>query len=167
MDAVGVARVNDGGAVSRERLFKRRTSDAGADGEVVWSWRPDAGAKPCMMRAEPNRASDALRSARRRWQKSPVTGESAYKPLKPLRREGRAVSAEPVVLPRAFLLHADHGCGQHPAFPVPSLLIKRASAKHHPDANRAAGTRSFASLLFDRLNRDVRPAGRLRFARNF
>jgi hypothetical protein len=84
MDAVGVARVNDGGAVSRERLFKRRTSDAGADGEVVWSWRPDAGAKLCEMRAEPNRASDALRSARRRWQKSPVTGESAYKPLKPL-----------------------------------------------------------------------------------
>ena len=56
MDAVGVARVNDCRAVSRERLFKRRTSDAGADGEVVWSWRPDAGAKPCMMRAEPNRA---------------------------------------------------------------------------------------------------------------
>ena len=56
MDAVGVARMNDCRAVSRERLFKRRTSDAGADGEVVWSWRPDAGAKPCVMRAEPNRA---------------------------------------------------------------------------------------------------------------
>jgi hypothetical protein len=25
----------------------------------------------------------------------------------------------PVVLPRAFLLHADHGCGGHPAFPAP------------------------------------------------
>jgi hypothetical protein len=56
MDAVGVARVNDCRAVSRERLFKRKTSDAGADGEVVWSWRPDAGAKPCTMRAEPDRA---------------------------------------------------------------------------------------------------------------
>ena len=49
MDAVGVARVNDCRAVSRERLFKRRTSDAGADGEVVWSWRPDAGVKLAMM----------------------------------------------------------------------------------------------------------------------
>jgi hypothetical protein len=28
--------------------------------------------------------------------------------------------AEPVVLPRAFLLHADHGCSPHPAFPAPS-----------------------------------------------
>jgi hypothetical protein len=28
----------------------------------------------------------------------------------------------PVVLPRAFLLHADHGCDRHPAFPAPSPL---------------------------------------------
>src|SRR5215475_602191 len=31
-----------------------------------------------------------------------------------------AAPAEPVVLPRAFLLHADHGCSPHPAFPAPS-----------------------------------------------
>ena len=37
-----------------------------ADGEVVWSWRPDAGVKP---------ARGNFR--RRRWQESPVTGESA------------------------------------------------------------------------------------------
>jgi hypothetical protein len=36
-----------------------------ADGEVVWSWRPDAGAKRCS------------NIARRRWQESPVTGESS------------------------------------------------------------------------------------------
>jgi hypothetical protein len=35
-----------------------------ADGEVVWSWRPDAGVKL------------AEQSEKRRWQKSPVTGES-------------------------------------------------------------------------------------------
>src|SRR5580692_12874627 len=28
----------------------------------------------------------------------------------------------PVVLPRAFLLHADRGSGGHPAFPAPSLV---------------------------------------------
>ena len=31
----------------------------------------------------------------------------------------------PVVLPRAFLLHADHGCGGHPVFPAPSVLRGR------------------------------------------
>jgi len=30
-----------------------------ADGEVVWSWRPDAGAKFRSIRAEPNRAEMA------------------------------------------------------------------------------------------------------------
>jgi hypothetical protein len=36
-----------------------------ADGEVVWSWHPDAGVKLCEDIAE------------RRWQESPFTGESA------------------------------------------------------------------------------------------
>ena len=44
----------------------RLTSVAFADGEVVWSWRPDAGAKFC-----------GINSAERRWQESPVTGESS------------------------------------------------------------------------------------------
>ena len=39
--------------------------NARAYGEVVWSWRRDAGAK---LRGE--------YSAQRRWQKSPLTGES-------------------------------------------------------------------------------------------
>jgi hypothetical protein len=42
----------------------RKTSAASADGEVVWFWRPDAGAKFVEMICE------------RRWQKSPVTGKS-------------------------------------------------------------------------------------------
>jgi hypothetical protein len=29
----------------------------------------------------------------------------------------------PVVLPRAFLLHADHGCDRRPAFPAPSIVF--------------------------------------------
>jgi hypothetical protein len=38
-----------------------------------------------------------------------------------------AAPAEPVVLPRAFLLHADHGCSPHPAFPAPSLNFEGGS----------------------------------------
>jgi hypothetical protein len=42
----------------------RKTSDAGADGEAVWSRRRDAGAKLVVMIRE------------RRWQESPFTEES-------------------------------------------------------------------------------------------
>jgi hypothetical protein len=57
------------------------TNDAIADGEVVWSWRPDAGAKFAKTRfARP--AGDGGKKAR-------FTGEITYKPLKPLRRECR------------------------------------------------------------------------------
>jgi hypothetical protein len=36
--------------------------------------------------------------------------------------QGRpVVRLVPVVLPRAFLLHADHGCEGHPVFPAPSV----------------------------------------------
>ena len=70
-----------------------RTNDVVADGQAVWSWRPDAGAKSAKMR--PHLAGDGGKRAR-----SP--GRARSKPLKPLRREGRTISAEPVVLPRAF-----------------------------------------------------------------
>jgi hypothetical protein len=42
----------------------RLTSVTSADGEVVWFWRPDAGAKFAEM------------ICGRRWQESPVTGKS-------------------------------------------------------------------------------------------
>src|SRR5438270_3474768 len=55
-------------------------------------------------------------------QKARSTGENAKQPFHPSRREGRDVSAEPVVLPRAFFLHAGHGSGELPAFPAPSSV---------------------------------------------
>jgi hypothetical protein len=49
--------------VRKERALQ--TSGAGADGEVVWSWRPDAGAKFATLLE--------FKEARgRRWQESPV-----------------------------------------------------------------------------------------------
>jgi hypothetical protein len=44
------------------------TNEAAADGEIVWSWRSDAGAKV----VDTNHG--------RRWQPSMVTGEITYKP---------------------------------------------------------------------------------------
>src|SRR5262249_8258119 len=71
----------------------RLTSACHADGEVVWFWRPDAGAKSF--------AQTSLRE-RRRWQESPVTGKSTKETVTPSRRESRNAPVEPVVLPRAF-----------------------------------------------------------------
>jgi hypothetical protein len=47
-----------------------------AYGEVVWSWRPDAGVKSCGDASGPTGLEVYRQSARRRWQTSPVTGES-------------------------------------------------------------------------------------------
>jgi len=48
--------------------FARRTKTLVAYGEVVWSWRRDRGVKSAGV------------SRRRRWQETPLTGESTYKP---------------------------------------------------------------------------------------
>src|SRR5580704_4925993 len=80
-----------------------------ADGEIVWSWRPKAGAKfSRMMRGD---GDNKVRS--------PGRSRISRKTI----AQGRpVVRLVPVVLPRAFLLHADHGCERHPAFPAPSDL---------------------------------------------
>jgi hypothetical protein len=55
-----------------------------------------------------------------------------------LRREGRTISAEPVVLPRAFLLHADHGCQPAPGLPR-ALFAFEGDSDQDPGEIRAAG----------------------------
>jgi hypothetical protein len=52
-------------------------------------------------------------------------GRARRKPLKPLRREGRSVSAEPVCSCAFSLLRIctrDRGCSAHPVFSAPSVL---------------------------------------------
>jgi hypothetical protein len=48
-------------------------------------------------------------------------GRARRKPLKPLRREGRMIRLY-LWFCRVLLLHADHGCERHPAFPAPSVF---------------------------------------------
>jgi len=49
----------------RWTLRHHSTSDANADGEIVWSWRPDAGVKSCRDRRCRPYGPDT--PARRRW----------------------------------------------------------------------------------------------------
>ena len=51
----------------------RKTTGTDADGQAVWSWRPDAGAKLAMML--PHHADDGGKQAR-------LTGESAKETVK-------------------------------------------------------------------------------------
>ena len=96
-----------------------RRTRADADGEAVWSRRPDAGVK--FLRSK-LLGGDGGKKAR-----SP--GRARYKPLKPLRREGRV---KPVNLWRlcscAFYIRTRGcGCNGHPAFPAPSISRGRKS----------------------------------------
>ncbi len=83
-----------------ERNSFARTNGVCADGEVVWSWRPDAGAKSC-----------GTCPARRRWQESPVTGESAKDTVKTIAQGMPDDSGVPVVANACafFVAHAASG----------------------------------------------------------
>src|SRR5438876_7309101 len=63
----------------------------------------------------------------------------------------------PVVLPRAFLLHAGHGCGGHPAFPAPSSVSRavhsiawaRSAPRDYGGMSVIGATRWFAMTASD------------------
>ena len=80
--------------------WSRRTSEADADGEVAWSWPPDAEVKFASLRS--SRATGA--------RKPGSLGRARRKPLKPLRREGRDDLAKPVV-PSPCFFHARGAAG--------------------------------------------------------
>src|SRR5260370_27100055 len=75
----------------------RLTSAADADGKIAWSWRPDAGVK--FLRSRLLRDDGGKKAGHR--------GERAIS-RKPLRREGRMLSAEPVCSCAHFLVHLAH-----------------------------------------------------------
>jgi len=87
---------------------RRRTAPA-TDGEVVWSWRPDAGAKFCgCPRNDGGKRARSPRRARR-------------KPLKPLRREGRLIRLDLWLLPRAFFVARGPWVRRAPGLPCALL----------------------------------------------
>ena len=99
------------GAGCGGRFGDARRAALEADGEVVWSWRPDAGAKFSW---------DAI-PRRRRGQKSPVPGESAKYAVKTIAQGRPDDPAPPVVLPRAtFYARGPRVRAEHPVFPAPS-----------------------------------------------
>ncbi len=84
--ALDETRLSLSAKVSTGPARRSRLAETGsADGEVVWSWRPGAGAKSCGSKIR------QMTVARK-----PVTGESTKEAVKPLRRECRIASAEPV-----------------------------------------------------------------------
>jgi hypothetical protein len=111
----GRTRRHERGAGCGGRECGARRATLLADGGAVWSWRPDAGAK--FLRSKLLRDDGGKRA------RSP--GRGRRKPLKPSRREGRVISATPVVTTLCFLpMHRGRGCGEHPAFPAPSVLSR-------------------------------------------
>jgi hypothetical protein len=78
-----------------------------ADGEVVWFWHPLLVSSPRRF-CGPNRASSKAINPRDDGDKrNSSPGRARRKPLKPLRREGRIASAEPVCS-CAFFVHLAH-----------------------------------------------------------
>ena len=100
----------------------------GADGEVVWSWPPVAEAKFAMLVDEHHgRRGQERRSPRRvRISRKAI---AQGRPDDPVRTCGSAA---------CFLLHADHGCDRHLAFPAPSSWMS-ARETSITRAERAAG----------------------------
>src|SRR3569833_1930945 len=76
---------------------------SGAHGQAVWSWHPGADAKFATTFAGDGGKTAGPRGERGVSRKAIAQGRPV-------------VRLVPVVLPRAFLLHADHGCSLHPAF---------------------------------------------------
>ena len=75
---------------------KRKTSDADADGEVVWSWHPLL-VSSSRRHIRPDRVWTSLQSADDGGKRNSSPGRARRKPLKPLRREGRMIPPTPVV----------------------------------------------------------------------
>ena len=116
---------------------RRMTNAVAADGEAVWSWRPDAGVK--------SRGSIHAAMVARKPGHQGERGVSR----KPSRRESRIASAEPVCSCAFFcaLLHTRPRVQRAPGFPCALLLFSRATVPRKARAHRAAATRAHGLAL--------------------
>jgi hypothetical protein len=100
------------------------TSGVGADGEVVWSWRSDAGAKSAVRSADDG-------------------GNQAWSPRRSRISRKTIVQGMPAVAVYPWLLTpvlsfctGGHGCNAHPAFPAPSSFSRAVLATTRTHACR-------------------------------
>src|SRR5689334_7932222 len=112
------------------------TNGAAADGEIVWSWPPDAEAK---FAGVTNVADDGGKKAR-----SPGRVRIRRKAI----AQGMPDDlADPVVPSPCFFTARGPWVRPSPGIPC-ALSCQRASLPQQPGRDRAAGRRSHASLLF-------------------
>ena len=112
------------------------TSGVGADGEVVWSWRSDAGAKlaKTLTRLVGDGGNQAWSPRRSRISRNTIAQGMP------------AVAVYPWLLtPVLSFCTGGHGCNAHPAFPAPSFDFEGGSFPT-PRTFRAARTNSRAAL---------------------
>jgi hypothetical protein len=74
-------------------------------------------------------------------------GRARRKPLKPLAQGGPGYPAEPVVLPRAFFLHAGHGYQQIPGLPCALSIVGGTCLPHHSGAMRRENAEQCLALF--------------------
>jgi hypothetical protein len=111
-----------------------------ADGEAVWSWRPDAGVKFLRSKLLGDDGGKKARSPGRARNK-PVNHRAGKAGLPPLNLYARV----------RFFVHfctRDRGCSAHPAFPAPSVHSEGGN-RRKTRAHRAARMRTYILSLFD------------------
>src|SRR5258705_11072953 len=97
------------------------TSGGCADGEVVWSWRSDAGAKlaKTLTRLVGDGGNQAWSPRRSRISRNTIAQGMP------------AVAVYPWLLtPVLSFCTGGHGCNAHPAFPAPSLISRAVHFQH-------------------------------------
>ena len=119
--------------------FKTQTNDRAADGEVVWFWRSDAGAKPVKTLSK-RLAGDGGNKA---W--SPGRSRISRNPIAQGRPDCPARTCGCGSCPVQSFTHGGHGCERHPAFPAPSS-IEESFGFLTPRAPRVAGLRAHAHM---------------------
>jgi hypothetical protein len=123
---VSESRRADERRLARMSLWRRRVA---AYGEVVWSWHPLLMSSR-RRRSRPNRVRPAI-SVGDGDKRNSSPGRARGKPLKPLRGEGRSVSAEPVCSCALCCvpLHARPRVQRAPGLPCALVLRGTVSSK--------------------------------------